>query len=202
MLTLENLSKSYHGRAILSSLSYRFPAKGQVLLMAPSGAGKTTLLRLICGLEKPDGGKVTLDCKRLSVAFQEPRLAPWLTVLENVMLVLPGGTDSKKTARQYLAALELEAAANQYPAALSGGMKNRVSLARALAFGGDLLLLDEPFAGLDESLKARIAPTIRAANRGGLTITVSHNKDDAALLGANILTLTGSPVSGITEENP
>ena len=200
MLTLENLSKSYNGRAILSSLSYCFPAKGQILLMAPSGAGKTTLLRLICGLEKPDGGKVTLDCKRLSVAFQEPRLAPWLTVLENVMLVLPNSADSEETARQCLAALELEPAANQYPAALSGGMKNRVSLARALAFGGDLLLLDEPFAGLDEGLKARIAPTIRAANQEGLTITVSHNKDDAALLGANILTLTGSPVSGVTEE--
>ena len=125
---------------------------------------------------------------------------PWLTVLENVMLVLPDGADNEETARQCLAALELETAANQYPAALSGGMKSRVSLARALAFGGDLLLLDEPFAGLDEGLKARIAPTIRAANREGLTITVSHNKDDAALLGANILTLTGSPVSGIAEE--
>lgn len=202
MLTLENLSKSYNGQEILSSLSYRFPAKGQILLMAPSGAGKTTLLRLICGLEKPDGGKVTLDCNRLSVAFQEPRLVPWLTVLENVMLVLPDGAGNEKTARQYLAALELEAAANQYPAALSGGMKSRVSLARALAFGGDLLLLDEPFAGLDEDLKARIAPTIRAANQEGLTITVSHNKDDAALLGANILTLTGSPVSGVAEEIP
>lgn len=200
MLTLDNLSKNYNGRAILSSLSYCFPAKGQVLLMAPSGAGKTTLLRLICGLEKPDGGKVMLDCKRLSVAFQEPRLAPWLTVLENVMLVLPGGADSEETARQYLSALELEAAANQYPAALSGGMKNRVSLARALAFGGDLLLLDEPFAGLDEDLKTRIAPTIRAANRDGLTITVSHNTNDAALLGAKILTLTGSPALALVEE--
>lgn len=202
MLTLENLSKSYNGRKILSSLSYRFPAKGQILLMAPSGAGKTTLLRLICGLEKPDSGKVTFDYKRLSVAFQEPRLAPWLTVLENVMLVLPGDTDNEKTARQYLAALELEAAANQYPAALSGGMKNRVSLARALAFGGDLLLLDEPFAGLDEGLKTRIAPIIRAANMDGLTITVSHSKDDAALLGANILTLKGTPASVLAEESP
>ncbi len=202
MLTLENLSKSYGGHPVLSSLSYQFSEKGQFLLMAPSGAGKTTLLRLICGLEKPDDGKITLDCNRLSVAFQEPRLVPWLTVSENVMLVLPKSTDREKTARQYLAALELETAANQYPAALSGGMKNRVSLARALSFGGDLLLLDEPFAGLDEELKARIAPVIRAANREGLTITVSHNKEDAALLGAKILTLTGTPAATICENIP
>lgn len=200
MLTLEALSKSYGNKAVLSALSHSFPKSGSYLLMAPSGAGKTTLLRLICGLEKPDSGKVTLDCKRLSVAFQEPRLLPWLSVSDNVKLVLTKGADREKTAMRVLSAFELEAAANQYPAELSGGMKNRVSLARALAYGGDLLLLDEPFAGLDEALKARIAPVIHAANPDGLTLTVSHNRDDAALLGARILTLTGSPVSSLTAE--
>lgn len=200
MLTLDTLSKSYGKKTVLSALSHSFPKSGSYLLMAPSGAGKTTLLRLICGLEKPDSGKVTLDCKRLSVAFQEPRLLPWLSVSDNVKLVLPKGAESEKTVMRYLSAFELEAAADQFPAELSGGMKNRVSLARALAYGGDLLLLDEPFAGLDEALKARIAPVIRAANPDGLTLTVSHNRDDAALLGAKILTLTGSPVSSLTEE--
>lgn len=200
MLIFDSLSKRFGEREILSSLSYHFPDQGRFLLMAPSGAGKTTLLRLICGLEKPDSGKVTLTCKRLSVAFQEPRLLPWLTVLENIRLVLPDQEAREDTAMHYLRALELEVAANQYPAALSGGMKNRASLARALAFGGDLLLLDEPFAGLDDSLKARIAPVICAAGDGGLTITVSHHKEDAALLGAKILTLTGTPVTALSEK--
>lgn len=197
MLELKHVTKTYGEKNVLQRLSHVFPASGTVLLCGPSGAGKTTLLRLIAELEAPDEGTVQSTYQRTAIAFQEPRLLPWLTCLDNVKLVLASRTDADEQARLWLSHMELTEAANTLPSALSGGMKQRLSLARALAFGGDLLLLDEPFSGLDEDLKRRIAPYIRTANPNGLTLVVSHRAEDAALLNATVLQLSGSPVHSL-----
>ena len=191
MLKLLELTKKYGEKTVIDRLTHTFPASGAVALMGPSGCGKTTLLRLIAGLEKPDGGTVEKDL-RLSYAFQEPRLVPTLTCRENVTLVLPKDRDPA-AADDLLTAFELGDAACQLPAALSGGMRQRVSLARALAYGGDVLLLDEPFSALDEALKARVAAVIRERTKNALLLMVTHDEGDAALLGATVLHCTGTP---------
>lgn len=192
MLKLTGLSKRYDEKAVINGLSYTFPARGAVALMGPSGCGKTTLLRLIAGLEKPDGGTIEHDVARLSYAFQEPRLVPNLTCRENVALVLEKNADTASV-DNWLTAFELQEAAKQYPAELSGGMKQRVSLARALCYGGELLLLDEPFAALDEALKSRVAAVIRKYSENRLILMVTHDEGDAALLKAEVLHCHGSP---------
>ena len=192
MLKLLDLTKKYGDKTVIDRLTYDFPTSGSVALMGPSGCGKTTLLRLVAGLEKPDGGKVEKEGLRISYAFQEPRLVPNLTCRENVALVLEKEQDAV-VADELLAAFELRDAACQFPAALSGGMRQRVSLARALAYGGDLLLLDEPFSALDEALKDRVAAVIRERCQNALLLVVTHDENDAALLGAAVLHCTGTP---------
>ncbi|MBE6594817.1 MAG: ABC transporter ATP-binding protein [Ruminococcaceae bacterium] len=197
MLELKNLTHCYGEKTVIEGLSHCFPSSGTLLFSGPSGAGKTTLLRLIAGLEKPTAGEITSDHRRVAMCFQEPRLLPWLTCLDNIKLVLAGRSDADTLARLWLSRMELEEVENALPTTLSGGMQQRIALARALAFGGDLLLLDEPFSGLDEALKHRIAPFLREANPTGLTVAVTHQKEDAALLDATVLTLSGSPVTAL-----
>ncbi|MBQ9098882.1 MAG: ATP-binding cassette domain-containing protein [Clostridia bacterium] len=180
---------------MINGLSHTFPDRGIFALMGPSGCGKTSLLRLLAGLDKPDGGSINSTHQRIAMAFQEPRLIPWLNCEENLKLILPKDNSSSKLVQEWLDILELSGAAKQYPNELSGGMKQRLSLARALCFGGDLLLLDEPFSALDQELKNRIAPTIRKACQDRLVILVTHDQRDAELLGATVLRCEGSPLS-------
>lgn len=197
MITFENVTHAYDGHVILQNLSYIFPESGIVALMGASGIGKTTLLRLACGLEKPQSGKIVNHYERVAVSFQEPRLVPWLTVKENVDFVLDDTQKESGITERLLAALELSEVANALPDALSGGMKQRTSLARALATGADLLLLDEPFSALDDALKARVIALVRESNKDGLTLVITHDEKEAEALGASVLTLTGSPVKNL-----
>ena len=199
MIELQNISRSFDKKTVISDLSHMFPAKGIVALMGPSGCGKTTLLRLLAGLDRPQAGTIVNTYQKIAVAFQEPRLVPWLTSEENIKFVLSKDNKSSELAKKWLGNMELSKIAAALPAALSGGMKQRVSLARALAAGADLLLLDEPFTGIDEDLKQRIAPHIKTANQSGLTILVTHDAADAALLGAHVLHCTGAPLSALEE---
>ena len=192
MLELKNLSFSYQSHPVIHDLSFQFPQSGIFVLMGPSGGGKTTLFRLISGLEKPQNGSIRSTHQRLAFAFQEPRLIPWMTCAENVAFVLSQQKSDRDNVSQLLRDMELEEFENAYPSALSGGMKQRLSLCRALATNADLLLLDEPFSGLDAALKKRLAPHIIAANPRGLTLIVTHDERDAELLGASILTLSTS----------
>lgn len=191
-LRLENLCKRYGKKAVLDSFHYTFPEAGIVALMGPSGCGKTALLRLIAGLERPDGGTVRLPRgTKLSMVFQEDRLLPTLDVRGNLLAVLGGDTpENRRLAEEYLDRVGLEREYPSLPSQLSGGMKRRVAIARAVAYGGDILLLDEPFKGLDNESKRRVMDfALERKNR--LTLLVTHNENEAAR--ADIILRLGGP---------
>ena len=197
MIKLDDVSRSYENKTVVSNLSFTFPDKGCFALMGPSGCGKTTLLHLLSGLLKPDSGAITSTHQQIAMAFQEPRLLPWMSCEDNVKLVLTDRSDADEITAKWLAALELSDAARQLPSELSGGMKQRLSLARALAYGGGLFLLDEPFSALDPNLKTRIAPIIKEATKDALVIFVTHDREDAELLEATVLECSGTPLSSL-----
>ena len=192
MIQLKNVSFAYGEKTILTNLNHTFPDRGIFAVMGESGEGKTTLLRLLCGLEKPCDGEIQSTHQRVAVAFQEPRLIPWLSCESNINFVLSKEKQAYGLAKKLLQELELDESAEKPPSELSGGMKQRLSLARALAAEADLLLLDEPFSALDTALKERVAQTVKNANPNGLTIIVTHDKKDAELLDAPVLTLQSS----------
>ncbi len=195
MIKLTDLTFAYGEKTVLRELSYTFPDKGIFAIMGESGEGKTTLLRLLCGLEKPLAGRVESTHGKAAFAFQEPRLIPWLDCENNIKFVLSKENQSSDIAAKLLRDFELEGYEKSLPSALSGGMKQRLSLARALAIGADLLLLDEPFSALDTALKERVAPLVKRANPNGLTVLVTHDAYDAALLGAKVLYLENGSLS-------
>lgn len=201
MIKLTNLTHSYDEKSVISNLSFTFPDKGCFALMGPSGCGKTTLLHLLAGLAEPASGTVTSTHLQIAMAFQEPRLLPWLSCEDNVKLVLSERQDAAEITAKWLNAFELSDAAKQLPGELSGGMKQRLSLARALAYGGDLFLLDEPFSALDPELKSRIAPIIKEATKHALVILVTHDLEDAKLLDATVLECNGTPLSSLIEKS-
>ena len=196
MLTLKNVTHAYEGHTVLENLSFTFPERGIVALMGASGIGKTTLLRLLCGLETPTSGEVENSYQKTAVSFQEPRLIPNLTCLRNLTFVMENEKESD-TAKALLEALELGGYENERPNALSGGMKQRLSLARALVTNADLLLLDEPFSALDEALKSRVIPLVKSANPEGLTLVITHDPSEAKALGATVISLENTPVTAL-----
>ena len=193
MLKITNLSFSFDKKNILEDFSLELK-KGEILaVMGSSGYGKTTLLELIAGLYKPQKGEIVNTFEKIAYAFQEPRLFPWLTVRENLLAVMDEKDENaEKTVLNTLELVGLSDSVDKYPEELSGGMKSRASLARALVFGGDLFLLDEPFAALDEDLRHSLAQTIKEYIRacGASAILVTHNKEDAENIAERILMLS------------
>lgn len=186
MIILEHISTGYaQGLDVLQDVSFKMEDQGAYALMGPSGAGKTTLLRLLCGLIKPRAGRINgLQGKRVVLQFQEDRLLSWCSVLQNVLLAMPDpGFDE---AKRILRALEIDDF-SAYPSNFSGGMKRRVSLARAIAFRAEILLLDEPFGGIDAALKGRISPYVRQA--APLIVLSTHDSAEVKLLDAQIITI-------------
>jgi ABC-type nitrate/sulfonate/bicarbonate transport system ATPase subunit len=179
MIELKHVTCAYGEKTPIRDLTLALPDAGVIGVFGASGSGKTTLLRLLAGRIQPASGTVEgLYGKRVSMVFQEDRLLPWRTALENVALVRDG---SSGEAMRLLDAMELSAEAGKLPVALSGGMQRRVALARALNFGGDMLLLDEPFKGLDEALRARVIAAVRG--RFPLTVIATHDRAEAEALG-------------------
>lgn len=181
-MELRNICKAYGGKPVLKDFSCRIPDGGICAVMAPSGAGKTTLLRLILELEEPDSGEIIGVPKLKSAVFQENRLCPGLTVLGNIRAAVPGV--QKEDMLTLLQELGIGDAAQQKASELSGGMARRAALARALLCPGDLLVLDEPFTGLDEETRVKAAEAILRCRRQRTLLFVTHQKEDLLLLGA------------------
>lgn len=190
MLEFERVSFSYKKNTpVLRDLSFRLEDGGFLAVMGESGCGKSTLLSLAAGLLTPTDGRVLCTAKRIACAFQESRLFPWLTVAQNLSAVLP--KPDPRAIAEALWAVELSDCAALYPAELSGGMKSRVSLARALLYGGDLFLLDEPFSALDTDLRRRLSDRLRVKwkQAGAAVLLVTHQREDAERLGGRVLRL-------------
>lgn len=180
-IVLEDVSKSYGQKRVLSHFSRRISYGSGCAVMAPSGTGKTTLLRLLLGLEKPEEGKITGLPPGKAVLFQEDRLFAHLSPEKNLTMVLP--RLGREEARRVLTELGLGDRLDIPVSGLSGGQARRVALARALLAPGELLALDEPFTGLDEASRETAAEAIRRYRRGRTLILVTHREEDLSLLG-------------------
>ena len=187
MLKLTAVSHRYGEQPVLENRNLILEPEQRIAVMGPSGCGKTTLLRIVLGLLKPTTGTAENTFRKTTAVFQEPRLLPWRTALENVNLVLGDGKSTLETAKKYLAQVGLSDAGDKYPRELSGGMQQRVALARALAAEGDLLVLDEPFKAMDEALREQIIALVGKTKAAVLLVT--HEEAEAAALGCEILRL-------------
>lgn len=187
MLKLTDISHRYGTHAVLSGTALEVRPGERIAVMGPSGCGKTTLLRIALGLLKPEQGTVQNSFRKTAVVFQEPRLLPWQTALENVNLVLGDGKETLPNARRLLKTLGLEDAADKYPGELSGGMQQRTALARALAVDADLLILDEPFKAMDDKLRWEVIAQV--AKTDAAILLVTHDEGEANALGCEIVKL-------------
>jgi len=206
-IELANVEKRFaNAVAAIEGFSAQITAGQFVALLGPSGCGKTTVLRLIAGLELPTAGRVCVGelsaAKRgvaMSYVFQEPTLMPWANVLDNVALPLRIGGVSRRLARtsaqDALAAVGLFDRSNAYPTELSGGMKMRVSIARALVTRPSVLLLDEPFAALDEITRHRLNDELLGQWSVQLptAVFVTHSVFEAVYLSQRVLVMGGRP---------
>ncbi len=195
----EGVCLSYGDEAVLGGVDLSV-GSGQVLaILGPSGVGKTTLLSLLAGLVRPDAGRIVSSFERPAVVFQDPLLLPWRTARGNVAFGLAGlrlpRAERLQRADAMLARVGLADEADKYPHQLSGGMRKRVALARALAVEPDLLLIDEAFAALDEGLKRQMQQLVRSVveARGTGVVMVTHDLTEAVRLADEIIVVSGRP---------
>jgi NitT/TauT family transport system ATP-binding protein len=199
-LDVKNISKRYGELEIFNDFSISFLRNKINCILGPSGCGKTTLLNIINGSVVADSGTCDdFNSLRLSYVFQEPRLLPWKTVEENIAFVLRGNMekeDLRQRLDEYITLVQLEKFRFYYPSALSGGMKQRVSLARAFSFDSDIILLDEPFKALDYKLKSNlIEQFIRLWERDKRTVIfVTHDVDEGLQIGHHMFLFSNPPV--------
>ena len=187
VILLEHISKSYAETVVFRDFSVRLPLGETSVITGVSGGGKTTLLRFILGLETPDEGTITGVPARRAAVFQEDRLCPQLTALENVLLI--AGRKRESEARDMLVRLGLGESLAVPAAELSGGMRRRCALARALCAEFDLLALDEPFKGLDEANRRAAMDAVRALSGDKTVLLVTHDAAEAEFFGGNRLSI-------------
>lgn len=191
MIGIEKGCLSFGEKVVFQDLSLMIPETGITLLRGPSGCGKTTLLRVLAGLQMLENGRVLgIRPEETAFLFQENRLLPWRTVEQHIQDVLP--RNRRTEVGQWLELVELTGEEKSAPGALSGGMARRLALARCLALGGNLLLLDEPFAGIDLERAGRILERIRC-----LEIPVVMVSHESGLFADRIIDLDGLPLRKI-----
>ena len=186
MIKVKEIKKSFGDLVVLDGVNLEIPKGGRLCIMGRSGCGKTTLLRILGGLAKQDAGTVEGILRPIPV-FQEDRLAEAFTPLRNLLLV----SRDRKGAVALLEELGLADAISKPTRELSGGMKRRVAIARALMAEGDVLLLDEPFKGLDDETRRTVAASILRHLGGRTLIAVTHDEEDASLLSASVWSMDG-----------
>lgn len=197
MIVLDRVAATLGGRRILDGVSLTVQPGRIVCLFGPSGCGKTTVLNVAAGLVHPDGGRVEVQAARMGYGFQDDRLVPWLDVRENLCLGLAGHyepEDAEERADLWLERLGLADAVSKRPGELSGGMRRRANLARALAVEPDVLLLDEPFAFLDGAMIEVVQRYVAELRERATILIVSHVREHVEKLGAEIVPVTGPPL--------
>lgn len=212
MLRFENITFGYEGadRPIIENLSFEVPDKSFVSIIGASGSGKTTIFRLLNSLEKPQSGQITFDNKNIKELKnyagympQQDLLFPWRTVEKNVMLPMQikklPKEEQKQKALEMLERVGLLDYAKKYPRELSGGMRQRVSFARTLCEGSDLMLLDEPFSALDSITRLKMREWLRKQWEmlDKTILFITHDVEEALYLSEKVFVLTGDPVSSM-----
>ena len=188
-LAVRDLSKTFENLQVLQGVNLDFKDSGIYCLMGPSGTGKTTFLRILMGLEKADTGVIQgWDGKRFSAVFQEDRLCEAYTPLDNVMMAADRSV-TREAARRELCRILPEESVSRPVYTLSGGMKRRTAVCRALLAPYDILVMDEPFAGLDGDTRGQVLRYVREKTEGKLVILSTHMEEDAAVLGAETVRL-------------
>ena len=183
-MNVVHLTKRFGANTVLEDVTLSFPAGSVTCISGPSGRGKTTLLRCIAGLETAESGRVEDAPSPMAMVFQEDRLCDGLTAVDNVRLVT-GGAMTSEEIRAQLTELGLGGCLTRPVSELSGGQRRRVAIARAVCAGPKLLLLDEPFKGLDGDARREAAAYIRRHVPNALVLCVTHERGDAAALRAD-----------------
>ena len=207
-LELQNVSKNFGGSSVLKDINLSVEKGEFVAIVGFSGAGKTTLISLIAGLLKPSGGSLKLNDLEITapgpdrgIVFQNYSLLPWLSVFENILLAVeavnPNWTADKRTehVEKYIAMVNLTPARDKKPGELSGGMRQRVSVARALAMDPQILLLDEPLSALDALTRATLQDEISRiwSENKKTVVLITNDPDEGILLADRIIPLTAGP---------
>ena len=221
-LVVRSVSKTYHGsdgsaRLVLNNVSLRIPSGELLVLVGPSGCGKTTLLRIVAGLIRPDPGDcvLTLDGRPITgpgpdrnVIFQAYTSLPWLSALENVRFGLLfqdlPRAEQYARAEKFLELVGLGEFRNHFPRELSGGQRQRVAIARTLAAGPAIMLMDEPFAALDAQARERMQDDLLRIwqETGASILFVTHDIAEAAYLGQRVVLLSQQPAEILSEFSP
>ena len=187
MIEFKNVSKAFGEKEVLWDFSLAINGGERICIMGPSGCGKTTIGNLLLGNVLPDSGEIVCPKDSISAVFQEDRLCEDFSALSNLRMVLP---DKNRTlARDILLRLINEEDIDKPVRTFSGGMKRRVAIGRALCYPKPILLLDEPFSGLDSYTKQSVADVINELSVGKTLILISHDKKEAEMLGAKIIEL-------------
>ncbi len=205
LIEFKNINKSFDDLEVLKDLSFSVTKNDIIGILGPSGVGKSTILKLIAGVIEQSTGELIINAKKIGYVFQEPRLLPWKTALDNVQLpLLVNGinkSNAKKKAEYFLNKMGLNGFEEYYPSQLSGGMLQRVSLARAFAIEPDLLLLDEPFSALDLRLKSVLETMLKELLEENPIpmLYVSHSPEEVVQFANRIFMMFAG---GIIEELP
>ena len=188
-IIITDLCKTFDDNEVLKNVNITLKDNYIYCLMGTSGIGKTTLLRILMGLEHADSGSISgIDTKSISCMFQEDRLIPDLSAIDNIRIVLRGKSNRKEIRNNLLSILP-DDSLDMPVSSLSGGMKRRVALARALSYPGKLIILDEPFTGLDKDTKLNVIDYILKMRNNRTLLIATHGTDDSCLLGAEIIKL-------------
>jgi NitT/TauT family transport system ATP-binding protein len=187
----------------LRNISFEAEGHTFVTLVGPSGCGKSTFLNMVSGIDRPSAGSLQVlgrseGSARIGYVFQDPRLLPWKTVLENMVYVQDGGSNDEKAARgkEFLDLVGLGSSGSMYPGQLSGGMQQRVGIARALSIGPDLLLMDEPFSHLDAITARDLRAELQRLwlDTGATVLFVTHDVMEAVLLSSRVIMISSQGV--------